>query len=133
MNRRLTLPFSNGKSHAPRIITSPGCTHSGVIVIFWTHQPQLPQDLRHHDDRDTRDQTVEGAPTWQVLKPKMGMVRVHSRSYDLGEGECDQNCVEPALHRTTMPASFRTGAGYIPNTRLARALKTKGMTIQGTS
>jgi len=68
---------------------------------------------------------------------------------DLDQGDYRQARVEPALHPrqpdgvlqmpleefhgNTLPASFRTGSGYIPNNKLASAVTTKGMTIQGTS
>ena len=45
MTVRLAVPLSRCTSHAPTIKSSPGCTHSGVIVVFWTRDPHLAQEL----------------------------------------------------------------------------------------
>src|SRR5687767_1042874 len=97
MTVRLVLPLSNGTSQAPTIRMRPGCTHSGVIVVFRTRQPQLAQELRHHDDRYAGDQTVERAPGWNVLEPEVGVIgSEETRHGDLSECECRQRPVEPA-------------------------------------
>src|SRR5712691_5428747 len=133
MYTRLALPSSIGTTQAPRISTSPGCIHSGVIVVFSAHEPRFPQKLRHDDDRDAGNQTVERAPAWQVLEPEVGLVPVETRRDDLADRDHGETYVEPAFHGITIPASFRSGAGYTPSNRLAIAVSTNGTTIHGTS
>src|SRR5437870_8772961 len=147
---RLVMPFRNGKAQAPRISTRPGCTHSRVIVVFRTHEPELPQELRHFDNHHARDQPVDGFPGREVLKPELSGLRMkETRNRELAEGRCCQASVKPALHPsepdgvlqmlleelhgTTFPARVKTGFGKIPRTKLARAVTNKGMTIQGIS
>src|SRR6266542_1440477 len=125
MTRRLGLRPSRGSSHAPTISTSPGCTHSGVIVMFRTREPQFSQELRRDDDRHAGDQPECRAPGRKIFKPEMGRARVEDqRPYDLRHREHDEARVEPArhasqadgifqllleeLHGDTLLASFRT-------------------------
>src|SRR5262245_54318423 len=56
ITRRLVRGRNKGRSQAPTIKMSPGCTHSGVIVVFRTREPQLPEELRRDDDRDAGDE-----------------------------------------------------------------------------
>src|SRR5712691_11336502 len=88
MTSRLVLPLSNGRSQAPTISKSPGCTHSGVIVVFATREPQFPQELRGNDDRHTRDQAVDGPPGLNAFEPEVRVVRVDEvRDCDFTERE----------------------------------------------
>src|SRR5437867_10668468 len=114
---RFVLPLSKGSSHAPAIRTAPGCTHSGVIVVFRTHEPQLPEKLRDDNDQDTGDQTVDGAPGWNVLEPEMSVLGAEEgRQGDLRERQRGQGSVTPARHAShflqgsTRPASASTGS-----------------------
>src|SRR5438552_7787374 len=128
MTTRLALPLRSGTSQAPAISTSPGCTHSTVIVVFRPREPQLPQQLGDDDDRHARDQTVERAPGRQILEDEVRVVRLDEmRHNDLGESEYGQTCIEPARepsqpdrvfqllfeksHRINVEANIRTGSG----------------------
>src|SRR2546425_4987986 len=89
----LALPLSSGTTHAPMISRSPGCTHSTFIVVFRTHEPEPPQELRHHDDRDARDEAVERAPAREILEPEVRVVRTkETRHGDLAQR---QRCKAP--------------------------------------
>src|SRR5712691_5487097 len=73
---RLMAPLSKGSTHAPRISTRPGCTHSTVIVVFPAHQPELSEELRPDDDHDAGDESVDRFPRRKVLEPELGFLRV---------------------------------------------------------
>src|SRR3989338_5136539 len=124
----LSLPLTKGTTHAPTISTSPGCTHSTVIVVFPTHQPQLPEQLRPDDDRGAGNQPVHRFPGRKIFERELCVLLVEDiRRRDFAQGNHRQTGVEPALqarqarrilqlpfeklHRHTIPASFRTGAG----------------------
>src|SRR5688572_5658035 len=160
MAARLTLPLRKGSSHAPPINTSPGkCKKSRIIVIFAARQPHFAQQLGHHDDRDARNQSIHRPPGRNRLEPKMRMPLKKQRQHDLGHHHCSEDPIAPALdpreangvfqlpfqkahgmalpvpnsESATCPASFSTGMGNSPSSRLAAALIISGATIHGTS
>src|SRR2546426_4661269 len=126
--------LNSGTSHAPMISRSPGCTHSTFIVVFRTREPELPQDLRHHDDRDARDEAVERAPAREILEPEVRVVRPEeTRHRDLAQRQRRKAPVQHTLHGNALRASVNTGSGYIPRSTLTTAVTTNGTTIHGTS
>src|SRR3989441_2296996 len=136
--------LNSGTSQAPMISRNPGCTHSTFIVVFRTREPELPQDLRHHDDRDARDEAVERAPAREILEPEVRVVRPEeTRHRDLAQRQRRKASVqEPCppkrgarrwVHGNALRASVNTGSGYIPRSTLTTAVTTSGTTIHGTS
>src|SRR2546427_2664885 len=74
MAARLTLPFSNGRTHAPTISKSPGCNHSRVIVVLAAHEPELSNDFRHDDNRDAGSESVRSEEHTSELQSQSNLV-----------------------------------------------------------
>src|SRR5689334_21653724 len=75
----LTMPLTNGSTHAPTISTRPGWIHSTVIVVFPLHEPQLADQLRADDDHDARDEPVDRLPRGNLLEPEFSFFRVQEQ------------------------------------------------------
>src|SRR4029450_3366681 len=125
---RLILPLRNGKIHAPTMSTSPGCTHSTVIVILASHKPRLSDELGHDDDCHAGDQSVERSPCRKVLEREIRFSAIEDpRQNDFGESHNCEADVKPALdtpeaggifqvllqkvHGMILPANPRTRRG----------------------
>src|SRR6266705_4136713 len=105
---RLTLPLSNGRTHAPTINKSPGCNHSRVIIVLAPHEPELSDDFRHNDNRDAGSESVQRAPGRKILEGKMRFVAAENiRQHDFSQGHKSKTGVKQAFDAGKAPGIFQ--------------------------